>query len=136
MLLQRCIAKVHEPYQIHLSYHVMSLTSTGRQKDCSGFTASAGRSMFTILQISQMPASELCRAVEVLQTDHSFTSALRPCMIYTPLVGIICLRQEIRHPAAAAAVLRPAVHIAIPAARRCPEPAGHAPHNALQQHSL
>ena len=66
-------------------------------------------------------------------SGHSLevTSVLRPGVVYAPLVRVICLRQEVWDPAAAA-VLRPAVRAAVPAACGRPEPAGHAPHDALQ----
>ena len=71
-----------------------------------------------------------------LGRSSEVTSALRAGMVYAPLVGVVRLRQEVRHPAAAAAVLRPAVHATVPAARGCPKPARHAPHDALQQQRL
>ena len=69
------------------------------------------------------------------ERSSEVTSALRSRVVYAPFVRVVRLRQEVGHPAAAA-VLRPAVHAAIPAARGRPKPAGHAPHDSLRQQRL
>ena len=62
------------------------------------------------------------------------TSALRSGMVHAPFIRVICLRKKIRHPGAA--VLRPALHAAIPAACGRPKPAGKATHDSLKHEDL